>query len=480
MNNIIKSQVGLIRELLDSTNDIGIILSENQNIDSVGAALGLYLVLQASGKNIQIVSKKVPEVLVSNLFGVDKIKQQFGGVSKMITISIPYHEEIEKVSYNIEGDRLNVNLFAEEQGINLDEKQIEYIRKGSNPTVIITVGVADERELVSFVDPASIRLINIDTNSSNALTGEVTLVDPQFSSLSEIAAEIIRELNLGFDQDGFTNLMQGIEFATSGLTSPSTSGYAFGAVGYLIQNGAKRSEVSPAEGSFQSGSRTNEIRRENQRLDDTRQMQDQRQNQGGRRDDRGQVRDDRNRDRGRDNRQNRDQNQRRDQGDDRQADRNRNFPNESHFLNQRPPRNPQNQPRNDRGQNQNQNQNQNTSSNMQPRYDDNQTFGQQVTQNQSQPQPAVFDQVETSDLVEDSFASAQPQPQIVADPDLNQAPKPYYDPRANSQPISGEAHDVDMPSEYVDSNSTEGNMPAEIPDDWFLPKVFKGSKKTNN
>ena len=34
----------------------------------------------------------------------------------------------------------------------------------------------------------------------------------------------------------------------------------------------------------------------------------------------------------------------------------------------------------------------------------------------------------------------------------------------------------------VDSqaNDNVSAAPSEIPDDWFLPKVFKGSKKTNN
>jgi len=386
-NSLLKSQKTQILELLDSEPSIGIIVGENQNLDTVAAALGLYLTLEGAGKNVQIVSKKDPIVEVSHLFGVDKIGRSFEGLTKIVTISVPYREgEIEKVSYNIEGDRLNVNLFAETNGINFDERDVQYIRKGSSPSLIITIGVTDEAELASFVDPATVRTIHIDKNPMNGLMGDIVLIDPSFSSVSEIVADFVMETNLGYDIDAFQNLIDGITFATNNFTHPTTSAFAFEAAGFLLQNGAKRKEKKEEDRSAR----------------DT-------------------------------------------------------FPKEDYFLNQRPQR--QNRPQN--AQNQNRVQDQNRPQNQ------NQSRAQQ-------PSPRM--------KIQDPFAlddSVQNQPQINNRP----APQPPRQPQQVQQntPKADNFGDMDFGQQNMNkaSGEAESAMPDEIPDDWFLPKVFKGSRKGN-
>ena len=243
-NSIISAARGQLDQLLNDASSIGIIVGENQNLDTMGAALGLYLSLNSAGKSVQVVSKKEPIVELSSLFGIDRVSKSFSGTTKVLTISVPYREgEIEKVSYNIEGNKLNVNLFAEENGINFNENDVEYIRKGASPSLIIAIGVTDEAELAALVDPKSVKIITIDKSPLNSIQGDVTLVDPSFSSTSEIVAALIRELNLMGDPDVFQNLMDGITYATRNFTNPSTSALAFEAAGFLLSNGAKRKDA---------------------------------------------------------------------------------------------------------------------------------------------------------------------------------------------------------------------------------------------
>ncbi len=387
MNSIIKNQVGIIRELLDSTQDIGIIVGENQNIDSVAAGLALFLTLAGEGKNVQIVSKKEPIVEVSNLFGVNKIAKSFQGSTKILTISIPYREgEIEKVSYNIEGTRLNVNLFAEGTGINFNENDVEYLKKGASPSLIVTIGVQNEQELASFVDPASVKTIHIDKSPMNVLMGDVVLIDPSFSSISEIVAEMVRELSLGSDPDAFQNLMDGITYATRNFTQASTSAFAFESAGFLLQNGARRKEKSFDRTQDRGSDRSD--RPQGQRPFDK--------TQGGR------------------------------------DDRNRNFPRVDQFLNQRPPR---------------------------------------VQSSSFQSAPGGNQQ------------GNQPNVQQGQNPQTNQVPNSFPNPKTTPR----EMLDRDMPDEVSDTSFiegtrpelVEGSLPENVPDDWFLPKVFKGSKKGN-
>ncbi len=401
-NSLLKNQKSQILELLDSEASVGIILGESQSIDTVAAALGLYLTLEQMGKNVQIISKKDPIVEVSNLFGVDQIGHSFDGLTKIVTIAVPYREgEIEKVSYNIEGDKLNVNLFAETNGINFDERDVQYIKKGSSPSLIITIGVLDETELTSFVDPKSVRTIHIDRSPMNNLIGDVNLIDPAFSSVSEIVTSLIMEAALDIDLDAFQNLMDGITFATRNFTHPTTSAFAFEAAGFLLQNGAKRKE------------KKEDIRSTN--------AQD-------------------------------------------------SFPKEDYFLNSRPQGQSGQSGQSQRGQNQSVPQNQNRNQNQ---------AGPVRNQNQSNNPKLKFNapsqNQNPSPTVQNQPVAATNRPQMA----------PQMPPASSAQPTQNPSLDsfaddiFNTPNINKASGETENAASDEIPDDWFLPKVFKGSRKGN-
>lgn len=262
-------------ELLSSLSlgTIGIVIGDRQNLDTVGAALALYLSLKSAGKETQIISKRDITVGLANLFGAGKIEKSFSGRTKTLTISVPYREgEIEKVSYNIETDRLNVNLFAEENGISFRESDIQYIRKGSSPEVVFMFGVTNLSELDGLIDtnPGGIKIVNIDNSKQNTLFGDILLVDSIFSSVSEIVSEMIAELGLILDVDIAQNLLDGITFATRNFTNPQTSAYAFEATGFLLMSGAQRKNQGqvPAQnrnfGLMQSGANEASSRRQQQ------------------------------------------------------------------------------------------------------------------------------------------------------------------------------------------------------------------------
>ncbi len=359
-NSTILSQKDRIRELLETASNIGIIVSKDHNFDTMAAALGLYLSLVNSGKNTQIVSLKAPLVEVSNLVGINKVSSSFDGNAKILTISVPYREgEIEKVSYNIEGDQLNVNLFAEENGITFSEKDIKYIKKGSSPSLIITIGISNEQEISSIVDLNAVKLIHIDRSGSNALVGDASVIDPTFSSISEIVSELIKELGLIEDIDVAQNLMDGIVYSTRNFTLPETSPFAFEAAGFLLQAGAKRQSRASKQERF-----------------DRNQPQRQRV----------------------------------------QDNRSQNFPNERHFLNEQPRK------------------------------------------------PLDSNQANIID------AAAQPQPAMVDNQVVKKPIEPISLDQVEQEPIYSEADD---------QNHKEPQVPDEIPEDWFLPKVFKGTKKGN-
>lgn len=233
-----------LQSLLTPGASVGIIASEKQNIDVLSAALSFHFILQDSGYSSQVISKKEPIVEHSFLVGIDQLKKSFGGVTKSLVVSFPYVDgEIEKVSYNIEGDRLNVNLFGTDQGIRFEEKDVKYIRQGSSPQIVITIGVQNVSEIEGLIDAGNTKIINIDNHVANTLFGDIVLVDAQYSSLSEVVARLSMELGLQLEFDVAQNLLDGITFATTNFSSPKTSPLAFEMAGVLMQKGAVRKDM---------------------------------------------------------------------------------------------------------------------------------------------------------------------------------------------------------------------------------------------
>lgn len=236
-----------IVSLLSESQNIGIVVSSNPSLDVMAAALSLHLILQDSGKNSQIVSKQDPIVEHSTLVGIDQVIKQFGGLTKTLTVSFPYREgEIEKVSYNIEGDKLNVNLFAEAQGITFEEKDVKFIRQGSSPQAVFTVGVLNPAELDGLVDVNLTTVVNLDNNITNSLFGNIVLVDAAYSSISEMVARLAVDLSLQVEFDVAQNLLDGITHATHNFTSPTAAPTAFEMAGVLMQKGATRRAMQNA------------------------------------------------------------------------------------------------------------------------------------------------------------------------------------------------------------------------------------------
>lgn len=234
-----------LNRLLSENSEIGIILPERHTIDSVAAGLALFLSLKASGKNVQIISKGVPLVEYSNLFGIDKLRKTFDGKIRKLTISVPYVEgEIEKVSYDRDEEhkRLLVNFIAEEKGITFSESDVEYIKKGTVPSLVITIGISNSNQLEGIVDLKSgaTKAIIINNYPEKELHAEVSYQDGMFSSNSEIIGKLIALHGFVIDQDIAQNLLDGIISSTNNFTLDRTSSTAFEVTGILMRSGAKR------------------------------------------------------------------------------------------------------------------------------------------------------------------------------------------------------------------------------------------------
>lgn len=245
MNPQISQEIDFLQDLLLNNSEVGIIVGSHQTIDTMAAALALYLSLSNSGKQAQIISLKDPIVELSSLVGIDKVKRTFVGNTTKLVVSLPYKKgEVEKVLFTEAPQTINFHLTAapDKSITPFDLKDVRLNWEGGAPSFIISIGIATIDELSQVVDINAVKIVNIDNYPQNTRFGDVVLVDDSFSSLSEISGKIIKELNLPQDRDIAQNLLDGVLFATRNFTKPNTSPFAFETASAAMYQGAQRQD----------------------------------------------------------------------------------------------------------------------------------------------------------------------------------------------------------------------------------------------
>ncbi len=252
-----------IKDLILQHTAIGVAVKPNPSLDDMAGGLGMYLVLQKMGKQATIVCPTDPLVGISNLVGIDKVQKSFGAGSEAdangdLTVSFPYKEgEIEKVSYTLENGQLNIVVKAGQNGMSFQQNDVKFIRSsagsagGPMPTLLITVGVSSLNDIAGIFNKAeapNTTIINIDNKATNEGFGDVPVVSPKFSSVSEQVADFLTllEPQIELDKDTSQNLFDGISFSTKDFTAQNTSYLAFEMAGILMKKGASRGAKAAA------------------------------------------------------------------------------------------------------------------------------------------------------------------------------------------------------------------------------------------
>ncbi len=239
-----KTTLQKLKDAIAKSNNIGIAVGREPTIDEMGAGLALYLLLKNANKKVSIASPTDPIVEISSLVGIDRVQRQFGGDAGDLVVSFPYEEgEIEKVSYTLENNFLNIIVKASEQGLSFNEKDVKYTRGSGTIDLLIAVGAANLSDLGEVFDEqklSNVTVINIDIKQNNQGFGDIVLISPQASSVCEHVGDIALTLGFSLEQDASQNLLSGIMSATKNFQDPKTSSLAFEIASFLMKHGARR------------------------------------------------------------------------------------------------------------------------------------------------------------------------------------------------------------------------------------------------
>ena len=243
---------------LQSAKQVLILLPQNPSVDSVAAALALYLALTKAKMSTTIGCPTEMTVGFNRLFGVDKIKQRIGNQNLVISFDYP-EDSLEKVAYDKDPANQKFHLTIETKaGFEaLDASKVQYSYTGSSADVIFVIGASALEDLgmlyqqeKKLLDDKQKTLVNLSKSAKNSQFGTVNLYDPTVSGESEIILAVFQALNLPIEQDIATNLLAGIESSTGNL-STANSADTYEAVATLLRQGAKKGHLNaqPAGGA---------------------------------------------------------------------------------------------------------------------------------------------------------------------------------------------------------------------------------------
>ncbi|MBU1326964.1 DHH family phosphoesterase [Patescibacteria group bacterium] len=238
-----------LKELVNGAQSLVIATHESPTEDSIGSALAMYLGLASLGKRVSIVCPDQVIVGLSNFIGVDKITRELGNSN--FIISLDYVDgSIEKVSYNIEGDKFNLVIENRPGFKPFSEENVSYTHAGATADLIFAVDTIHLGGLKKLYEDnkglfAGKPVINIDRHANNAQYGQINIVDSSASSTSEIVAQVLSSLGVQLTDDIATNLLNAIFGATDNFRVPNVTAAAFEVAAVCLKVGGKRFGTRP-------------------------------------------------------------------------------------------------------------------------------------------------------------------------------------------------------------------------------------------
>ena len=236
-----------LQSLLSSGRNFLIAFPQKANFDQVAASLALYLSLRKAGKNVHLVSPEPMRVEFSHLVGVDKVSNKITGGDLVVTLDYPI-TNIDKVSYNDEGGKLNLVVKVKPGSKTISREQILFnASESSLYDLIFVIGVVQAEDLghlhqshQDLLKKSSV----VSINNGTSTVGTLNFLNPQASACTEIVASLIKALALPVDEDIGSNLLLGLKQATGNFQSPKMNPETFEAAAFALRMGGRKEEMS--------------------------------------------------------------------------------------------------------------------------------------------------------------------------------------------------------------------------------------------
>lgn len=221
------------------------VLPENPTFDAVAGSLALSLGFRKNSISTSVSCPSPMLVEFNRLVGVDKVRGDLGESNLVISLEGYPPDDIERVSYAVDGDKFNLVVLPKAGTKPPGEDQVKLSYSGGSFDLVVVVGANSPAELGKFSESKEIletrNLALLAAAPSQGWPKVIELIDPKATSISEVVYDLFEQLGFAFDQDIATNLFSGIEAGTQGFSNSGAEGFEKAA--RLLREGARRSSA---------------------------------------------------------------------------------------------------------------------------------------------------------------------------------------------------------------------------------------------
>jgi len=178
---------------IKDAKSVGLLVPPGATVDTVSASLALYhLFFSGERKVTPIVPGQIPKEVLA-LPASAAIRSDFGPKKLVVTLNTS-RTPIEKVSYRAEEGKFQLVIHPLERTFSVED--VEYSYEGLDFDLLIILGVQKISDLGELYQKnkaefSKTTIINMDVSPSNENYGQINIVDPSRSCLSEL---IFRQL----------------------------------------------------------------------------------------------------------------------------------------------------------------------------------------------------------------------------------------------------------------------------------------------
>jgi len=248
------NQISDFKAKFDQANTFVVALPPEPDLDTVAAGLSLYFSLSQKG-SVKIGCSSPIKITSARLFGIDKILTSIGNQNLVVSFDYP-EDKLDKIDYEkTENGKVRL-LIKPRAGENApDPKEITFDYTGIQADMVFVIGIQSLEELgklysdeKEFFDSASV--VSLNSNSSSSSFAKYAFHTTSVTSNSEIAAYLIKNLNLNLTPDSASNLLLAIADATQNYTHVKTSPNTFELTAFILRQGGRRSPSLSQQPAF--------------------------------------------------------------------------------------------------------------------------------------------------------------------------------------------------------------------------------------
>lgn len=236
-----------LKNFLEKSKDILIVIPENPSGDAVGSAWSLYFFLEKKGL--------IPTIAFSNnlspkfafLPKPEKILNEITGARDFVLSFETSRNKIVNIKTEEKDNKFNIYLTPEKGSI--DPRDFSFILAKFKYDLVIAIDTPDLEKLGKIHEKNTdlffeVPVANIDYRSNNENFGQINLVDIMSSSCSEIILNFIEKTEpLLLDKKIADCLLTGIISATDSFQKKNTTPKALLSAASLMDKGANQQEI---------------------------------------------------------------------------------------------------------------------------------------------------------------------------------------------------------------------------------------------